>query len=178
MRRRGAKTSDSDRKSPPVTYLLLMTPAADSLVARWRADHDWTARRGLSAHVTVRTPFLERPQWSDPGLTRVLAPFVPTPVTLARLENRPGGLVILAEPDDALWRITDATTAAWPDLPPHKGGRPDAAFHVTVVRTPDPDLWRAASDSIAPHLPLTVDGTAFWVADEGASHAPLVGELR
>jgi hypothetical protein len=158
------------------TYLMLMTPGADALLAHWRADHDWTAGRGLPAHVTVRTPFLEPPRWGEADVARVLRPFLPTPVTLARLENRPGGLVILAEPDDALWRITDAATSAWPGLPPHKGSRPDAAFHITVVRTPDPDIRQAAWDAIAPHLPLTVEGNAFWAADDRASPVPLVGE--
>ena len=79
--------------------LLLMTPDADPLIARWRADHDWAAAYGISAHVTVRTPFLEPEQWPA-ELPDALDAFIPIDITLARLENRPGALVIVVEPDD------------------------------------------------------------------------------
>src|SRR5215204_6047454 len=89
---------------------------------------------GIPAHVTVYTPFLPPEDWNDPALS-LLERFLPTEVTLARLENRPGGLVILAEPDDDLRAITAAVSSSWPALPPHKGNRPDLAYHMTVVRT-------------------------------------------
>jgi hypothetical protein len=97
---------------PPSLYaqlmwLLLMTPEAESLVDPWRAQHDPAARFGIPAHVTVYTPFLPPEDWQDPALS-LLERFLPTEVTLARLENRPGGLVILAEPDDHLRAITAA----------------------------------------------------------------------
>lgn len=162
-----------------MTYLLLITPGAEPLVERWRAQHDRWARHGIPAHVTVRTPFLTCERWGDPEVSSVLTRFLPTPVTLSRLEDRPGGLVILAEPDAALWRITDATTAAWPDLGAHKDGRPDAAFHVTVVRTRDADARRTAAEAIEPQLPLTVEGTAFWASqvesDGGLTKRVLAG---
>jgi hypothetical protein len=99
-----------------------MTPDAEPLVAPWRAEHDVAARFGIPAHVTVRTPFLSPEHWRDPALS-LLVRFLPIDVTLARLENRPGALVILADPDDELRAITEAVTLSWPTLPPHKGNR-------------------------------------------------------
>jgi hypothetical protein len=155
-------------------WLLLMTPEAESLVDPWRADHDAAARFGISAHVTVRTPFLPPEQWQDPALS-VLDQFLPIDVTLARLENRPGALVLLAEPDDALRAITDATTSAWPTLPPHRGNRPDLAYHMTVVRTASDRVRSEAWETIAPHLPLHVTGTEMWASagtfEDGLQHA-------
>src|SRR5262245_44283269 len=107
-----------------------MTPEAEPLVDPWRAEHDVAARYGIPAHVTGRTPFLPPAHWQDPALSS-LESFRPTEVTLARLENRPGALVLLAEPDDSLRAITEAVSSAWPTLPPHKGNRPDAAYHMT-----------------------------------------------
>ena len=155
-------------------WLLLITPGAEPLVAKWRAEHDVYARHGIPAHVTVRTPFLPSEQWSDPRLA-ALCELLPVEVTLARLENRPGALVIVVEPDDGLREITAAVGSAWPILPPHKGNRPDLAYHLTVVRTEDEDIRSEAADEISPQLPLTVSGTEFWasadVPDESLRHA-------
>jgi len=152
-----------------VSHLLLMTPDAEPLVAEWRAEHDWTAAHGIGAHVTVRAPFFGVAAAQERDVERALGSFLPLQVTLARLEDRPGALVVLAEPDDALWELTDAASAAWPELGAHKDGRPDAAFHVTVVRTPDPALRRAAAEAIGPHLPAAVAGTELRVAERTAA---------
>src|SRR4051812_28340455 len=131
--------------------LLLMTPDADPLVARWRADHDWAARFGVPAHVTVRMPFLQPDEWDDLSFAD-LGRFLPVELTLARLEERPGALVILVEPDEALRELTAAVGDLWPALPAqpaHKANFTRAAYHVTVVRTPDPVTRRRASDAIS-----------------------------
>ena len=162
-------------------WLLLITPDAEPLVGRWRAEHDFAARFGIPAHVTVRTPFLPPEQWRDPALS-VLESFLPIEVTLARLENRPGGLVIVVEPDDGLRELTEAIGAHWPALPPHKGDRPDLAYHVTVVRTANDRIRSEACEAIAPRLPLNVTGTEMWASagspEEGLRHAVLAPARR
>jgi 2'-5' RNA ligase superfamily len=158
----------------PLVWLLLITPDAESLVGRWRAEHDYAARFGIPAHVTVRTPFLPPERWRDPAFS-LLARFLPTDLTLARLENRPGGLVIIVEPDDELRDITRAVTMSWPALPPHKGNRPDLAYHMTVVRTANDRIRSEAAEALAPRLPLRVTGTEMWATagslKDGQRHA-------
>ena len=162
-------------------WLLLMTPDAEPLVDPWRADHDAAARFGIRAHVTIRTPFLPPERWQDPAFSS-LERFLPTDVTLARLEDRPGALVLIAEPDDALRAITEAVTSCWPTLPPHKGNRPDLAYHMTVVRTASDHVRSEASEAIAPHLPLRVTGTELWASagtlEDGLQHAVVVPQRR
>jgi 2'-5' RNA ligase superfamily len=157
-----------------------MTPDADALVEPWRAEHDAAARFGIPAHVTVRTPFLSPEHWRDPALS-LLVRFLPIDVTLARLENRPGALVILAEPDDELRAITEAVTLSWPTLPPHKGNRADFAYHMTVVRTANDRVRSQAWEAIAPQLPLRVTGTEMWASagslEKGLRHA-VVARMR
>ena len=148
-----------------VVWLLLVTPDAEPLVGSWRAEHDSAARFGIPAHVTVRSPFLPPERWADPSLSR-LARFLPITVTLARIEDRPGALVIVAEPDDELRELTDATGRACPTLPPHKGDRRTFAYHITVVRTPSTRIRSNAAEAIAPHLPLRVRGRELWAAAE------------
>ena len=154
-----------------------MTPEAEPLVDPWRAEHDAAARSGISAHVTVRTPFLPPEQWQDPAFS-LLERFLPIDVTLARLEDRPGALVVLAEPDDGLRAITEAVGSTWPTLPPHRGNRPDLAYHVTVVRTASDRVRSEAWEAIAPHLPLRVTGTEMWASagtlEDGLHHAVVV----
>jgi hypothetical protein len=143
--------------------LLLMTPDADPLVERRRVEHDWAARYGVSAHVTVRTPFLEPTAWGDVR-DGELSELLPVELTLARLENRPGALVILVEPDGHLRELTDAIGFACPGLPPHKPGYERPAYHITVARTPDAAVRRSASEAIAPRLPMQLTGTSLWAA--------------
>jgi hypothetical protein len=157
-------------------WLLLVTPDAEPLVGRWRADHDVAASFGIPAHVTVRTPFLSPDRWREPSVS-LLESLIPVDLTLARLEDRPGGLVVLVEPDDELRAMTEAVSKQWPTLPPHKGNRPDLAYHITVVRTDDRRTRSEAWDAIAPHLPLRVSGTELWASagspEEGLRHAVL-----
>jgi 2'-5' RNA ligase len=159
--------------------LLLLTPGADPLLGQWRAKHDWAARHGIPAHVTVRMPFLEPQEWGDlcpPALTQML----PIELTLARLEDRPGALVVVVEPDDALRDLTATVGALWPSLPPHKGDRADFAYHLTVVRTEDPLIRSHAWKAIAPHLPMKVTGVELWAAhgspDDGVEHTVLASD--
>jgi hypothetical protein len=156
-------------------WLLLVTPDAEPLVAPWRAEHDWAARFGIPAHVTLRTPFLPPERWADPTLGSTLETFLPVPMTLARLEDRAGALVILVEPEERLREITNATTRAWAMLPPHKADRATFAYHLTVVRTLDRAVRAEASEIIAPLLPLSVTGTEMWAtagsAETGLRHA-------
>jgi hypothetical protein len=142
-----------------MSWLLLMTPEADPLVDQWRMKHDWSAQYGVSAHVTVRTPFLEPADWSELPDAALQALIPLKGVRLARLEDRPGGLVVLIEPDE--------------QLPPHQPAFARPRYHITVMRTQDPDARRRASEAIARHLPMEVTGTELW-ATSGSQEAGLV----
>lgn len=151
-----------------------MTPDADPLVERWRAEHDWAARYGVSAHVTVRMPFLKPNEWPDAPCEE-LSRLLPIELSLARLEERPGALVVLVEPSEDLRKVTDIIGDFWPGLPPHKANYERPAYHISVVRTPDAVVRRQASDAIAPRLPMQITGTAFWAAhgspETGLAHS-------
>jgi hypothetical protein len=134
----------------------------------WRAEHDWTARNGLPTHVSVRVPVPVDMDLDPDRVARAAAP-LPVRVTLARLEDREGALVAVAEPDVELRGLTGRLDVLG-ELPPHRDGRPDLAYHATVVRTPDPDVRRAAADAIRPQLPLAEEADELclfeWVGFE------------
>jgi 2'-5' RNA ligase len=157
--------------------LLLITPDAERLVARWRAEHDWAAGFGIPAHITVRSPFRPQLHSLEPGLT-ALERFLPFDVELARLENRPGALVVLVEPDTELRELTEAVSSVWPDLSPHKADWPDFAYHLTVVRTKDERVREQTWREIAPQLPIRVAGTELWAVEAAAKRREIAVVAR
>jgi hypothetical protein len=153
----------------------VLVPGAERVVGHWRRDHDWVTRCGLGAHVTVRSPFANRlePATVEP----VVRAHLPLTLTLARVQDRPGALVVLVEPDDALQQLTAAFDAVAPDLPPHRGGRADLAYHVTVVRTADPAVRAAAAKDLERALPLDVEACALTLFEWEQNHLVEVWRL-
>jgi len=94
----------------------------------------------------------------------VIDEFLPMEVVLARLEDREGGLVVLVEPDAQLRRLTNAIGEACTGLPPHREGQ-RFAYHVTVVRTGDPEIRNDAAKAIETRLPLVAVGRELWRFD-------------
>jgi 2'-5' RNA ligase superfamily protein len=153
----------------------VLVPGAERVVGHWRREHDWVASCGLGAHVTVRSPFANR---LEPATVEsVVRAHLPLTLTLARVEDRPGALVVLVEPDDALRRLTAAFDAVVPDLPPHRGGRADLAYHVTVVRTADAGVRAAAAEELERALPLHVEARALTLFEWEQNHLVEVWRL-
>jgi hypothetical protein len=148
-----------------------MTPEADPLVGGWRRDHDFSARLGIGAHVTVWNPFLAPDEWDGEEIRGLLRQFLPLEITLDRLEDREGALVILAEPYLGLRKITDAVTARWPALPPDNRDVLGPAYHMTIVRTPDPAIRAEAAAALGPRLPFSVSVRGVMAADLDPSGA-------
>jgi 2'-5' RNA ligase superfamily len=148
--------------------LMLVLPDIDALVGRWRERHDPYAAAGVPAHTTVRSPFVPPERWRDVALLDALRPLVPVDVTLARIEDRPGALVVVIEPDSVLRELTAMVSAALPELPPHKDGRLDLAYHVTAVRTADRVVRAEAALALEGQLPLRVTGTELWAGAQTA----------
>ena len=142
-----------------------MTPEADPLVGVWRRDHDFAARLGIGAHITVRNPFLSPDEWDVEAIRGLLRPFLPLTVTLDRLEDREGALVIIGEPYRELRKITDAVTARWPSLPPDTRDVLGPAYHMTIVRTPDPAIRSEAAAALGPKPPFQVPVRGVMAAD-------------
>jgi 2'-5' RNA ligase len=146
----------------------LLVPGAERVVGHWRQEHDWVATCGLGAHVTVRSPFANRLERAT--VEPVVRAHLPLTLTLARIENRPGALVVVVEPDDELRRLTATFDTIVPTLPRHRGGRADLAYHVTVVRTADADIRAAAAAEIERALPLAVEARALTLFEWEENH--------
>lgn len=114
-------------------------------------------------------PFPPALEVSPDVIAAVAEAHLPIAVTLAHLEDRPGALVIRAYPDDDLRALTSGITALRSDWPPHRNGR-NFAYHVTLVRTRDADIRRAAAEATRPHLPHTEVAHEVWRFDGNDEH--------
>ncbi len=144
--------------------LCVPLPRADAFLSRWRDNHDYTAACGLSAHVTVYMPFPGEAALSPESVASVHDAHFPLSVRLSHLEDRPGALVVVVEPDHELRSLTASLQALDAGLPQHREGR-DFRYHATLVRTPDPEVRRAASLAVSEHLPHVEECESLWRFD-------------
>ncbi len=117
-------------------------PEAEAAVGAIRLGHDWSAARGVPAHVTILFPFMSPEAVDESALRRLFEKFSAFDFTLDRLERFEDGHVCL-RPDPAQ-RFADLTAAVWrrwPEFPPYEGAFDEVIPHLTISETPlDPDL--------------------------------------
>jgi hypothetical protein len=131
-------------------------------VGAWRVQHDWAARLGVPAHVTVMGPFL-KPARVEADVCRRLAWIFertqePLAFSLSRLERRGDVAFLLATPDRPFERLSTAIHEEWPQLRPYGHAFDRVRFHLTVARGCDDSLFASLSRAINRQLPLS--GTA------------------
>lgn len=112
-------------------------PEAEPAVGAIRLAHDWSAARGVPAHVTILFPFLPPPEVDEGALRDLFTRFAAFDFQLDRVERFEDGHVWL-RPAPA-WRFADLTAAVWqrwPDCPPYEGAFDEVIPHLTVSDTP------------------------------------------
>lgn len=146
------------------TALIVPVPAAERLVAPWRARFDPASAQGVSAHITLLYPFVAPGELDDDVLHRLAATLAGLGACVLELNTvaLTGNLVYL-DPSDASWfREAQARLAAeWPELLPYEGKYgPHPPPHLTLGyhRPPGPDPTPelpAIRAALAPSLPLS-----------------------
>lgn len=136
-----------------------LVPGADALVGAFRDELDPTARRRLGAHLTLVYPFVE-PAGVTPAtvdaLRAAVAPMAAFPCTFGALRWFGARVLWLApDPVTPFREIADRIRRHVPGLAPE--GR-ELVPHLTVgLRRAAPlASLRAAEETLAPRLPLTV----------------------
>ncbi len=122
---------------PRRTALIVPVPEAEPAVGAIRLDHDWSAARGVPAHVTILFPFVSPEAVDERVLRELFAKFAAFDFTLDRLERFEDGHVWL-RPDPAR-RFADLTAAVWqrwPECPPYEGAFDEVIPHLTISETP------------------------------------------
>lgn len=156
------------------TALIVVVPEADEVVGEIRMRHDWSAARGVPAHVTVLFPFVDGDDLDKDALAEVLAAHRSFEFVLDRVECWDSGVVWLhPEPSQPFDELTGAVWRRWPDYPPYEGTIDVVVPHLTVSETPieiDVDLpirSRASAVVLIEEMP---DGN--WVTKQTFPLAP------
>jgi hypothetical protein len=119
------------------TALIVVVPEADEVVGELRMRHDWSAARGVPAHVTVLFPFVDSDDVDEHSLAEVLAAHPSFDFVLDRVERWDAGIVWLhPEPSRPFEELTAAVRRRWPDHPPYEGTVDVVIPHLTVSETP------------------------------------------
>jgi 2'-5' RNA ligase len=119
------------------TALIVAVPEAEPAVGEHRLKHDWSAARGVPAHITILFPFVESDDVDEDALADLFASLPSFEFTLDRVERFDGGIVWLhPEPSELFAQLTAAVWRRWPDYPPYEGAHATVIPHLTVSETP------------------------------------------
>jgi hypothetical protein len=121
----------------PRTALIVVVPEAEPAVQELRLRRDWSARRGVPAHVTVLFPFLGTASVDADELQALFAQHDAFDFVLDRVEQFDEGAVWLhPEPSEPFRALTAAVWRRWPECPPYEGAHDDVIPHLTISDEP------------------------------------------
>jgi len=112
-------------------------PEAEPQVGELLLQHDWSAARGVPAHITILFPFADGAEVDEEALADLFSRFPAFDFQLDRVERFEEGVVWL-HPDPSA-RFADLTAAVWqrwPDHAPYEGEHDEPIPHLTVSETP------------------------------------------
>jgi hypothetical protein len=139
------------------TGIVVLVPAAEPLVERWRLRYDLPASQGMPAHITLLYPFLPESRIDDGVLERLRLLFArsaPIDLEVRRTARFPETVYLHPEPADPFRRLTAAIVAEWPEAPPYGGRFDDITPHLTVADGVGTDVMDEIEPLVAAGLPL------------------------
>lgn len=126
--------------SAPESALVVLVPAAEAVVAPFRARYDPSAALGVPAHLTLLYPFKPPDQITDPvidGLRRLFAGFAAFDFILNALKRFPRVLYLLPEAAEPFRQLTSAIWQLHPEAPPYGGRHQDVVPHLSLADRAD-----------------------------------------
>jgi len=168
----------------PETALVIAVPEAEPLVSEWRAQYDWSAQRGVPAHITLLYPFAPTEKVDDELLGRLRRLFVAEAAIsfeLTRVARFPEVAWLAPEPSEPFTALTDLIAARFPDYPPYEGTHDVVIPHLTVAEG-GVELQDQVETALSGHLPIRAranDVAFLFEGDDGlwqeAHRFPLAG---
>lgn len=146
----------------PESALIVEVPEAEPLVRDWRAKHDWSAQRGVPAHITVLYPFVSTEKIDErlrADLRELFSAHPAFSFSLPRVARFPEVAWLAPEPAEPFTSLTEAVAARYPDYPPYEGMHEEVIPHLTVAEGAV-DLQDAVETAITPSLPLEAKATS------------------
>lgn len=139
------------------TGLVLLVPAIDPAVQRWRRQYDPVAGYGMPAHVTVCYPWqsiVEVGTEDRAALSEIAAATRPVELTFARFGRFDETLWLDPQPSDLIVALTDRIVARWPGFPPYGGAFDEVVPHLTLADGSGDRAFAAVHAALEPLLPL------------------------
>jgi hypothetical protein len=122
---------------PRRTALIVPVPEAEAQVGELRLAHDWSAARGVPAHVTVLFPFFDAGDVDEAAVADLISHFPAFDFELDRVERFEDGTTWLRPaPSLPFVDLTAAVSERWPDHPPYEGLHDEVIPHLTISETP------------------------------------------
>ena len=118
------------------TALVILVPAAESLVQTFREKYDPSAAAGMPAHITLLYPFKHPDQVNDlllDDLRMLFSSHARFQFSLVGTRGFPGVLYLAPEPSVPFKKLTRAIATQYPETPPYGGAFPDTVPHLTVA---------------------------------------------
>jgi 2'-5' RNA ligase len=142
----------------PETALVVEVPEAEPLVSDWRAKHDWSAQRGVPAHITLLYPFVPTERIDDGLVNDLRELFASQPAfsfRLTRVARFPEVAWLAPEPSEPFAALIELIVERYPDYPPYEGIHDEVIPHLTVAEG-GVELQDEVEAALAPHLPVEV----------------------
>jgi len=140
----------------PETALVVEVPEAEPLVSEWRAKHDWSAQRGVPAHITILYPFAPTERVDKElldGLRQLFARRPAFSFHLPRVARFPEVAWLAPEPAEPFKALIELVAGEYPDYPPYEGMHDEVIPHLTVAEG-TVDLQDEVEAVLSPHLPI------------------------
>jgi hypothetical protein len=121
----------------PRTALIVPVPEAEPQIGELRLAHDWSAPRGVPAHITILFPFLDTAELGEAAIADLISRFPAFDFELDRVEQFPDGTTWLhPAPTLPFVDLTAAVCQRWPECPPYEGAFDEVIPHLTISDTP------------------------------------------
>jgi 2'-5' RNA ligase len=122
---------------PRRTALIVEVPEAEAQVGDLRLQHDWSAARGVPAHITILFPFVDGEDMDEDAVAELVAKFRAFDFELDRVERFEDGVLWLhPNPSAPFADLTAAVWQRWPDHAPYEGLHDEPIPHLTVSDSP------------------------------------------
>jgi len=149
----------------PESALVITVPEAEPVVSEWRARHDWSAQRGVPAHITLLYPFAPTERVDEQllgELGELFAAHRAFEFALPRVARFPEVAWLAPEPDQPFRALIASIAARFPDYPPYEGVHDEVIPHLTVAEG-DVELQDRVEAALSRHLPIAAraDDVAF-----------------